>query len=694
MKRSLYVIFAICILSSVPAWAADFKVIGTGDATDASCDADGNCTSLRAAISAANGLPDKGVINVPKGEYSLDKANGSLTISAEADIIGAGKDDTILTGTSDFYKSMLVISAGAVVNIQGIKFTGNNSGSNKGGAVNNAGTLILKGCDISANITNYSGGGIYNSGKLLLENSTIDGNNSKQGGGGISNSLGTVELKQSTVSNNTTLASGGGVNNMQGVVSVVNSTISGNKADYDGGGFAAHSKTGSISIFNSTITENMADEDKDAKGYGGGCFVSGANNTMFNSIVAKNKIGDSKDSYAVDCMGAFNKIKYSILGIGSTNCLITDATGNKIGTTLIPIDPKLAALDYYGGSTQTHDLLKDSPAIDAGDPVTEGDLVGCVDDEGILLIIDQRGVLKPLGAQCDMGAVEYQSCGDGYLYDVEECDDGNTDSTDSCVECKMAICGDGFVLTGSEECDDGNADNEDTCVAECKMAGCGDGFLLVGDEACDDGNAVDGDGCDNNCKPTGCGNGVIAANEQCDDGNIEDGDDCDGNCTATACGNGIITGGEECDDGNKINSDDCLDTCKVAVCGDGVLQEGVEQCDDGNVTDNDGCSSVCAKEAETKEVAPASSTDSAAADEDGDGVEDAKDNCASKANADQKDSDSDGTGDECDDTPTGSVSDAKDEGDDADGNGAQPSGGAGEDEGESTKASGGCGLIR
>ena len=58
-------------------------------------------------------------------------------------------------------------------------------------------------------------------------------------------------------------------------------------------------------------------------------------------------------------------------------------------------DPTLGPLQDNGGPTPTHALLADSPAIDAGDPV------GCPGT-------DQRGVRRPQGAGCDIGAVEVQ----------------------------------------------------------------------------------------------------------------------------------------------------------------------------------------------------------------------------------------------------------------------------------------------
>jgi hypothetical protein len=56
----------------------------------------------------------------------------------------------------------------------------------------------------------------------------------------------------------------------------------------------------------------------------------------------------------------------------------------------LPVSP----LQANGGPTQTHDLLAGSAARDAGDP------------GGCGLATDQRGVPRPQGARCDLGAIE------------------------------------------------------------------------------------------------------------------------------------------------------------------------------------------------------------------------------------------------------------------------------------------------
>jgi cysteine-rich repeat protein len=68
-------------------------------------------------------------------------------------------------------------------------------------------------------------------------------------------------------------------------------------------------------------------------------------------------------------------------------------------------------------------------------------------------------------------------CGNTIVEAGEECDDGNHLSTDACIDCKLAKCGDGFVEAGVELCGDSPPDacehpSEDTCqVTPCTPDG-------------------------------------------------------------------------------------------------------------------------------------------------------------------------------------------------------------------------------
>jgi hypothetical protein len=67
---------------------------------------------------------------------------------------------------------------------------------------------------------------------------------------------------------------------------------------------------------------------------------------------------------------------------------------------LVNAAPVLGGLAANGGPTETVALLPGSPAIDAGDPA------GCTNALEEPLAVDQRGVTRPQGARCDIGAYE------------------------------------------------------------------------------------------------------------------------------------------------------------------------------------------------------------------------------------------------------------------------------------------------
>mmetsp|Transcript_32713 Transcript_32713/g.78148 ORF Transcript_32713/g.78148 Transcript_32713/m.78148 type:complete len:261 (-) Transcript_32713:1833-2615(-) len=60
-----------------------------------------------------------------------------------------------------------------------------------------------------------------------------------------------------------------------------------------------------------------------------------------------------------------------------------------------------------------------------------------------------------------------ECCGNGQVEGGEQCDDGNSDHTDGCVECWHPRCGDGHTHSGVEQCDDGNSVDTDSCSNAC-----------------------------------------------------------------------------------------------------------------------------------------------------------------------------------------------------------------------------------
>jgi filamentous hemagglutinin family protein len=233
----------------------------------------------------------------------------------------------------------------------------------------------------------FDGGGIANFGTTTLTNLTVRNNTAGDDGGGIAN-YGTLNIFNSTLSNNTAISassvnSGGGslLNTIGATATLTNTTVSGNTA-LNGGGIR---NDGNLTLTNTTVTDNRA-----TGGFGGGGIANSVGAlTIRNTILAGNI--DTSGNNRVD------------LGNAGT---VTDAGNNLIGntanigipvtfaaSTLLNVDPKLAPLGNYGGTTQTHALLPDSLALNAGAFATA---------------TDQRGATRIVGSAVDIGAFESQ----------------------------------------------------------------------------------------------------------------------------------------------------------------------------------------------------------------------------------------------------------------------------------------------
>jgi CSLREA domain-containing protein/uncharacterized repeat protein (TIGR01451 family) len=261
------------------------------------------------------------------------------------------------------------ISSNGTLTVQGSTLSGN-SANYGGGGISSNGTLTVQNSTISGNSAtdNYieyagEGGGIRNSGTLTVQNSTFSGNSGDEGGG-IAN-YGTLTVQNSTISGN--LANyAGGISN-DGTLTVQNSTLSGNSAFFGGGGISNY---GTLTVQNSTLSNNSAYYSGDS---GGGIYNGGTLNYE-NTIIA--------NSYDVDCYndGTIVVNNHNLVEDGSCNSALLG-------------DPLLGPLADNGGDAWTQALLPGSPAIDAG-------------DDAVCLATDQRGVPRPQGAHCDIGAYE------------------------------------------------------------------------------------------------------------------------------------------------------------------------------------------------------------------------------------------------------------------------------------------------
>ena len=248
----------------------------------------------------------------------------------------------------------------------------------------------------------YFGAGIYNSGALTLMNVAVRDNTSESSGGGILN-YETLNLTNVTISGNTASGAhplgGGGIAHFGGAATLKNVTISGNSA-INTGGVGNVASGGGISVYNPatlnlnnvTIVNNVAIASAAYLGTGGGIDASQADPVNFkNTLIA----GNTSSGAGPDCAGTLASQGYNLIQNPAGCTIAGDATGNVTGQ-----DPLLTPLAYRGGTTQTHGLLSGSPAIDAGNPAAPGSGGDACEAS------DQRGVARPQGTRCDIGAVE------------------------------------------------------------------------------------------------------------------------------------------------------------------------------------------------------------------------------------------------------------------------------------------------
>ena len=241
---------------------------------------------------------------------------------------------------------------------------------------------------------------------VTVTDSTFTDNHGGLGGGiGTFGSSTTLDVSGSTFHGNTSVDSGGAVQ-MGGVslaaaavsgletATFVNSTITGNTQGVDG----AINVEGTVELSYVTITDNTSTGVAPVKtlSRGARAAVVGVNDaanlvsnglTSFASVVTGANGGPNCES--VDL--ATNDEGYNFSDDSSCGF---DASTSNVDT---PNNPVLGALANNGGPTDTRLPLSGSPLIDAI-PATTCTTFG--------ITVDQRGVTRPSGNGCEIGAVE------------------------------------------------------------------------------------------------------------------------------------------------------------------------------------------------------------------------------------------------------------------------------------------------
>jgi CSLREA domain-containing protein len=374
----------LALIAPGAATATTFTVNTTADTTVAGgCVTEPAC-SLRDAVTAAgNSAEPEDRVEIPAGTYLLTAGQLNVFGGGLVTLHGVGARSTIIDAQG---QSRVLEFSGARAALEGVTVTG---GSAPATAATNfpgdgAGVLVVaeeqvtfNQVTVSGNSANLNGAGVsappesVPATALVFNGSTISGNRvtggAAEGQGGGIYAYGDLTMTNSTVAGNSVdnagLSQGGGVL---------------------GGMDPSQLSSNTVNLLNTTIAGNSVA----AGGVGGGFTINNPTAGVVTALNVKNTIvaGNTAGGTPADC-GAVVAATSADNISGDASCQFTDP-GSHQNT-----NPLLGALANNGGPTDTMALQPGSPAIDAGTSA------GCP-------ATDQRGVARPQGSACDVGAFE------------------------------------------------------------------------------------------------------------------------------------------------------------------------------------------------------------------------------------------------------------------------------------------------
>jgi hypothetical protein len=315
-----------------------------------------------------------------------------------------------------------------------------------GGGIAEFGKLTATGARLAANTAINAGGNlalgvavspdgqVAERGSAAISGSTLTQGTAESGGGLFLDDGGSATITASTLTANAATSrfggSGGAILNVCGSLTLTNDTLEGNRADNFGGALhqpceglgvaqrvsaaatgpsptaparaprpvlgakraaaAAPTPAATPEPRRATATLNFVTIAGNAAASFGGLGIASAGDlstvTIRSSIVANTPQDGSKNCVAL-FSGVITSLGHNLED--ANDCAFTQS-GDQVAK-----DPKLGALKDNGGPTLTMALTAGTPAVDAADPACG-------------VATDQRGIARPQGARCDVGAFELQ----------------------------------------------------------------------------------------------------------------------------------------------------------------------------------------------------------------------------------------------------------------------------------------------
>lgn len=414
MHRILAIMVAAALLPALA--AAPASAAQTLDVTTTADDAGGICPalpvqpcSLRAAVATNNRDGGGDTVILPAGRYEI---GSQLAINRAITLRGtAAAADTIVdaAGHAGVFELSLGNQADTAATLQHLTVTG--SAGDAGIVAFNVNPLSLNDVIVRANHSDndFGGGLALAAGDTAIITNTLFAFNSALGGGAIgvalTNTRQSLEIDDSELRGNAAGSFGGGAL-LAGFsdVTIDRSRLDDNLANH-GGAIASLTTDGldpSLVLRDSTLDGNRATPLNggaiDLPTTHSGALVAESDTFVGNSapdggdfsgtpstVLLHNSILGPQSAPA--CAGSI------VVASGGHNLASDDSCGLSGSGDRQSLDPRIGAVSDNGGPTATALPQVDSPALDAADPV------GCQPT-------DQRGVRRPQGAGCDIGAAE------------------------------------------------------------------------------------------------------------------------------------------------------------------------------------------------------------------------------------------------------------------------------------------------
>ncbi|MFL5798974.1 MAG: choice-of-anchor Q domain-containing protein [Actinomycetota bacterium] len=365
------------------------------------------------AYGAIGGAIESGAIS---GSVIANNVTVATTLSGDGIAVGGGVQANFATG--------LTIDHTRIVGNY-LSATGASATAGGGGVWTDGGTdgvLTIRQSTISNNTSRadsgadtaeaVAGGVDVDRGPFSMSGTTVDRNQAvaasdsataSAAAGGV-RATSPFTIMASTISRNAVRASAHGSNQAIGAGGgmavegpkperITNSTIANNlvrvvsdqaTGDVGGSGGGLEVVANSLLLLNTTVARNVVEGVANTKTLaGGGLFVGAGTTTLKATILGSNTTPGSPN-----CSGSVESQGNNVLGT-TNGCQFSSKPSDKLN-----VNPKLGVLANNGGPTLTLALLDGSLALDR------------IPSTACAVSVDQRGVHRPQGPKCDVGAFE------------------------------------------------------------------------------------------------------------------------------------------------------------------------------------------------------------------------------------------------------------------------------------------------